>query len=300
MRKFAEFVMLIAGSTIVALVVCLFVAGVGSSGVNLLELTHAFFWACFAVGVIGAVISTALLRFSGRYVLLAGATTAALLGGLLYGTNAYLTKKKAEIDASNRPPNPISTPTPGLPSLVPIKKTLRPRPPVPEAKIDLHGKGAGAVVGSITTGPCSTVQIGGSDNQSQINCVPQARRLTDEEKTRLGSLTNTPLDLIVWAHGEDKNAWNLGQDICLALRNAGWRIQHPECVDAMIGPPLGGNVDMAVFLNPSDMDLVDATHTRVHLPGVSQLVNILRSFGLSVGLSPSEKVPPKFVKIVMG
>ena len=51
MRKFAKFVMLVVGSTIVALVVCLFAAGVSSSGVNLLELTHAFFWACFIVGV---------------------------------------------------------------------------------------------------------------------------------------------------------------------------------------------------------------------------------------------------------
>jgi hypothetical protein len=136
--------------------------------------------------------------------------------------------------------------------------------------------------------------------QTINNYAPPARRLTDQEKAQLASLTNTPLDLMVWAHGEDKNAWNLGQDICLALRNAGWRIQHPECVEVMVGPPLGGNVDMAIFLNPVDIQQIDATKMRVHIPGVSQLLNILHSFGLTVAVAPSDKVPPKFVKLVMG
>jgi hypothetical protein len=167
-------------------------------------------------------------------------------------------------------------------------------------KIEQHGTGNGAVGGSITTGPCSNVQIGGSGNQAQTNCVPQARRLSDQEKAELASLSNTPLDLIVWAHGDDKNAWNLGQDICFALRSAGWRIQHPECVEVMIGPPLEGNINVAIFLNPAEIEWIDGTQMRVHLEGVGQLVNVLRSFGLSVVVSPSEKVPPKFVKLVMG
>ena len=167
-------------------------------------------------------------------------------------------------------------------------------------KIEQHGTGNGAVGGSITTGPCSNVQIGGSGNQAQTNCVPQARRLSDQEKAELASLSNTPLDLIVWAHGDDKNAWNLGQDICLALRSAGWRIQHPECVEVMIGPPLEGNINVAMFLNPAEIEWIDGTQMRVHLEGVGQLVNVLRSFGLSVVVSQSEKVPPKFVKLVMG
>lgn len=39
-----------------------------------------------------------------------------------------------------------------------------------KAKIDQHGVGNRAIGGSITTGPCSNVQVGGSGNQATTNC----------------------------------------------------------------------------------------------------------------------------------
>jgi hypothetical protein len=207
--------------------------------------------------------------------------------------------EQSKVSSPPQPVNTTETPTPAPRLRSNHINTLATSKTV-QSQIEQHGTDSGAVVGNITTGPCSNVQIGGSSNQAQTNCVPEMRRLTDQEKAQLSSLANTPVDLIVWANGGDKKAWDLGQDICSALRSASWRIQAPECVEAMIGPPLGGGVDMAIFINPVEIEQIDATQMRIHILGVSQLVQMLRSFGLSVGIAPSEKVPPKFVKIVMG
>jgi hypothetical protein len=45
-------------------------------------------------------------------------------------------------------------------------------------KIEQHGTGNGAVGGSITTGPCSNVQVGGSGNQGSVNCTDVAPQIT--------------------------------------------------------------------------------------------------------------------------
>jgi hypothetical protein len=65
---------------------------------------------------------------------------------------------------------PIST-NPPSPS-VPIVKTPKPTPPPPSVKIDQHGNGNGAVGGNITTASCSSVQVGGNNNQATVNCDP--------------------------------------------------------------------------------------------------------------------------------
>jgi len=134
-RKVAKFITLALGSAIVALVLGLFVAGVSSSGVALLELTHAFFWACFAVGVLAAIVVMVLARFSARYVVLASILTAVCLGWLLYETNAYLTRKKAELDASNHPPVSVDHHIPAPPN----ENTVKSKPPRRATAIEHNG-----------------------------------------------------------------------------------------------------------------------------------------------------------------
>jgi hypothetical protein len=218
-RKLAEFVMLIVGSTIVALVVCLFVAGVSSSGVNILELTHAFFWACFVLGVAGALIGATLLHFSMWRIVLSGAVTAIMLGGALYWTNAYLTKKRAELDASNRPPPPLSTSVPGLPPQMRIIKN----PPVPQIKIIQHGNGNGAVGGSVNVnGDCNVINNGGSNNRASPNCTPEPRppmfnfnavdsSIEDSAFSGVGvniGVPGYPASRIIWRHNVvDETPW---------------------------------------------------------------------------------------------
>jgi hypothetical protein len=40
-----------------------------------------------------------------------------------------------------------------------------------KTKIEQHGEGSGAIGGNINQGPCSNLQIGGSNNQATTNCV---------------------------------------------------------------------------------------------------------------------------------
>lgn len=145
--------------------------------------------------------------------------------------------------------------------------------------------------------------IGGNNagNPSVINNYgPPQRRLTQPEIQTLATLHHTPLDLIVWANAGDKNAWNLGEDICMALRDgAHWRVAQKNCVEAMIPGEASSGIDLAVFVNPLDMQKIDQSTTRIYLEGVTPLVTKLRSFGLSVFVGPSDKVPKNFVKIVM-
>jgi hypothetical protein len=61
---------------------------------------------------------------------------------------------------------------------VPVVKTPKPTPPPPSVKIEQHGKGNGAVGGNITTAPCSSVQVGGNNNQANVNCGPPPLKIT--------------------------------------------------------------------------------------------------------------------------
>jgi hypothetical protein len=60
---------------------------------------------------------------------------------------------------------------PALPADVPQVKPI-PKVPkkLPSPKIEQHGNASGAVGGDVTQGPCSNLQVGGSGNQSTINC----------------------------------------------------------------------------------------------------------------------------------
>jgi hypothetical protein len=55
-------------------------------------------------------------------------------------------------------------------------------------KIEQHGEGNGAVGGSITTGPCSNVQVGGSNNTATTNCRPPQRTISEPDKKEMISV----------------------------------------------------------------------------------------------------------------
>lgn len=50
-----------------------------------------------------------------------------------------------------------------------------------KVKIEQHGAGSGAVGGGVQQGPCSSLQIGGSNNQSTINCGSPKRQVNADE-----------------------------------------------------------------------------------------------------------------------
>jgi hypothetical protein len=83
---------------------------------------------------------------------------------------------------------PVVKPIPKAhPARVPRISLATPLPSTP-APIEQHGSDSGAVGGSITTGPCSNVQVGGSNNQATTNCVPD-RHLTSQQIATLRTLT---------------------------------------------------------------------------------------------------------------
>jgi len=130
-----------------------------------------------------------------------------------------------------------------------------------------------------------------------VNCGPQPKHLTNDQIVQMGNaLKDTPLDVIVWAKVGDKIGWSLAEDMCKSFRAAGWRIDGGDVQAIIPGPP--ADADIGVFVNPADAEQV-INGFRYHISGVAQLVTALRSFGVSVGLGTSEKVPKDFVKVVV-
>jgi len=197
-----------------------------------------------------------------------------------------VTKRKAE--SIGKPVAPAQQPA--LQEALPKQES---KAATPQQDNSVH-IGAGATVDQQSSGPCSPNIIGGSNT---INCGPQPKNLTDDQIVQMSSaLKGTQLDVIVWAKGGDKIGWNLAEDMCKSFRAAGWRIDGGDVQPIVPGPPV--DVDIGVFVNPADAEMV-TNGFRYHISGVAQLVAALRSFGFSVGLGTSDKVPKTFVKVVM-
>src|SRR6266852_2324393 len=191
MRKAVDVILAVLGCAISSLVVGLVLAGLGASGVVTMQITQALFWLAFGISVVAAPLATWLIYPSLKHVVGAFVVIAVIVGGGLWWLDKWLTLKKAEQDALNHPPPPILTSAP-RPS-VPMAKTPKPKPmPVPQVTIEQHGQGNGGVGGSITTAPCSNVQVGGVGNQATVNCAPPSHwyGLNGFEHSQVGSEIN--------------------------------------------------------------------------------------------------------------
>jgi len=103
-RRAVELVAMVLGSAILALVVCLILAGISASGVLTMELTRIFFWIALAIAIVGTVLGLLLMSHPKKVAVIGGLCAAALLGSGLIGLDTWLHKKKAEQDAANKPP----------------------------------------------------------------------------------------------------------------------------------------------------------------------------------------------------
>jgi hypothetical protein len=177
-RKTAELILVVLGSSIVALVIGFILAGIGASGVIGVTLTHALFWAAFAVAILGASIASWSVAQSWKHAAMGLMATALVVGSGLIMLDRWLHTKKTEQDAANQPPPVLSFHIPS--PRVPVIKTPK-LPEIQKAKpsvnIEQHDTGNGAVGGNITAQPCSAVQVGGNGNTATINCVPSYWRL---------------------------------------------------------------------------------------------------------------------------
>jgi hypothetical protein len=153
----------------------------------------------------------------------------------------------------------------------------------------------GSVGGSITQGPCSNLQIGGSNNQATANCG-NVRSLTQEEKTQLvENLRQAPPGVAtVWAVDSGQK---LGMDIYDSFRAAGWQMQEPKIQIMFITEPTIEDIDVFVHGEPGDTGpLSTSDPTTVTL---MHSLAALKRFK-SGGLGRSEKVSKGVIKVVVG
>lgn len=142
------------GSAIVALVLGFIGQGLSLYGAVTVPVARWFMVSAWVVAVVGVYVSlqTSLWKRITVVVLVA-----LVLGAALWRADGYLSAKRAELDAAPRHvPPPIVTTAP--PPKVPIRKTPRPAPQKQER----------IKVGSITQGPGSITQIGGTNNSATI------------------------------------------------------------------------------------------------------------------------------------
>jgi len=172
-----------------------------------------------------------------------------------------------------------------------IKDVQKNQPSLPTPQ-----SGQGSVqTGSINTGPCSNVQIGGQGNQATTNCET-SRSLTPEEKTQfIKSLRQGPPGTVtVWAV---ESSQNLGMEIYDALKVAGWQMQEPEVQMMLLAEPMHEDIDVFVHGDPGETGTFSTSD-----PPTVTLMHSLSSLGRfkSGGMGRSDRVAKGTVKVVVG
>jgi len=93
-------------------------------------------------------------------------------------------------------------------------------------------------VGSITQGPCSNVQVGGSNNTATTNCVSPSRVLTAEKAKQLTrDFAQIPhLNTSIFPAGISEDVQPVFLQLCNIIMDASW---HPNC-QGLNGTSIGG------------------------------------------------------------
>ena len=120
-----------------------------------------------------------LRHWFAEHLLVAVSICVIVVAGIGLGIGLLLTipARSQEAIEHSIPSGRTSAPSPSVP-IVKTPKPTKPISPGPKAKIEQHGAASGAVGGSITTGPCSNVQVGGSQNQASTDCAPPAPKVS--------------------------------------------------------------------------------------------------------------------------
>lgn len=144
-----------------------------------------------------------------------------------------------------------------------------------KVKIEQYGEGSGAVGGSITTGPCSNVQVGGHGNQAAVNC-DTSRRLSQQQIASIKSSAQNvcaTLPLInVTASNGDQEAQRYAYDFVEALRSGG-------CKSDLALPIPGLTPDVSgIHIAVRDFNNIDSS--------ARALGKILSDAGLSFSFNP--------------
>jgi hypothetical protein len=119
-------------------------------------LARLFLIVAWLIAWIGTWVSDNLWHKPKRHIAIVTITTAFIVGALFLRLDSYAMKQNAESEAAAK-------------LLPPIYKTSPPSPPVPVAKTPPIPR-QGMVSRKVNPAPCSSIQIGGTGNQSTVNC----------------------------------------------------------------------------------------------------------------------------------
>ncbi|HEY4766881.1 MAG TPA: hypothetical protein VN902_05475 [Candidatus Acidoferrales bacterium] len=131
-------------------------------------------------------------------------------------------------------------------------------------------------------------------DQRVYNFGPLSRRITQQQHDEIiPMLTNDHARVIVWAYSTDTDTWGLAKALYGALKDSGWTMEDPDVQAAIAVNPNG--CDVAVFIPGVPGQLV------TQLPSAPrEVLNVLKTLGLTYGLGYSDKLGDATVKLVVG
>jgi hypothetical protein len=141
--------------------------------------------------------------------------------------------------------------------------------------------------GSITTAPCSNVQVGGSGNQATANCLPVARHLSQQQVSALGQLQIPPQVEMTLTTEADANSRTYAQEIFDACKG---RISPNSFFTSLqwsSAPPTG----VVVRVHDRENELIALA---------VQVANILRTPSVRVVSGVDAAAKPGKVEIIVG
>lgn len=193
---------ILIGSATVALFVTLMAVGLALTGYIGMGLARLFFVLAWIVAVVGTAVRSGPKKHTAGITLIA----AIVIGAVLLFLDHTTATARAQQDAASHP-----------------QSSGQPSAPAP-AQSEQHGKGSGSVGGSITTGPCSNVQVGGNGNQASVNCGALSRVTVGKKADKFkAALVGTQGMVFIFPDGTDQDVVPLAKQLC-DFFSASWAV----------------------------------------------------------------------------
>jgi hypothetical protein len=166
-----------------------------------------------------------LLKRTVAYSLTAFLCLGALAGWLVFRIKSVDKPEVARTTAPVETTKPETSPPPPAPQENDPRSAPKHKKEKPAE--DIHA-------GPIEQGPCSNLQMGGSGNQSTINCGPQLPPARAIPPAKLTSFTDElrratgTVQIVTFSEGDAEDVSNLHRQLAEAFRGAGWDVVYPE------------------------------------------------------------------------
>ncbi len=195
--------------------------------------------AVLVAGVVGAMGIYAHCSNSARQRIVA-TISILLYGCALSAFNSYLTSKPTVSAGNTTIQQQDAKPSETKPEeKKPDKKEQDAKKQEPKPRAKAEQPSQGPTVGNITQGPCSNVQVGGSNNTATTNCVSPSRVMTDDKaiKQLTRDFAQIPhLNTSIFPAGISDDVQPVFVQLCNILIDASWR---PNC-QGLNGASIGG------------------------------------------------------------